>query len=173
VIGSQRQPAFQPYKPPYGVAGKAVQTSNETKEESVAQMSRRAAIALALAASLGTAYAAKHHAPPAPPADPLDGIDTDNDGTVSLDEANLAASARFDSLDTSLDGKIDHDEMKGHISPADFREADTSKDKYLNKDEYMALVVKRFKAADADKDGTIDVQEFNTRAGRALLVLLK
>ncbi len=139
----------------------------------MALLPRRAALALALAATLGTAYAAKHRTPPPPPVDPMDGIDTDNDGTISLDEANVAASAKFDSLDTTLDGKLDTEEMKGHMSQADFRAADSSKDTFLNKDEYMALVAKRFKAADTKNDGNIDADELKTRSGRALLVLLK
>jgi len=103
----------------------------------------------------------------------MEGIDTDNDSSISLDEANLAASAKFDSLDTSLDGKIDRNEMKGHVSLADFREADTSKDKFLNKGEYMALVAKRFKTADKNNDGKVDTDELKTPSGRALLNLLK
>jgi hypothetical protein len=141
-------------------------------------LSRRAAIALvpafALVATLHTANAAKHPAAPAaPPSDPMEGIDTDNDGSISLDEANLAASAKFDSLDTSLDGKIDRNEMKGHISLATFREADVSRDKFLNKTEYMALVTKRFKAADAKNDDKVDAEDLKTPAGRALLELIK
>jgi len=37
----------------------------------------------------------------------------------------------------------------------------------------MALVERRFKAADPDKDGTIDAKELRSRAGFALLHLLK
>jgi hypothetical protein len=139
---------------------------------------RRAAIALApafvFAATLQAAYAAKHPAAPAaPPADPMEGIDTDNDGSISQDEANLAASAKFDSLDTTLDGKIDRTEIKGHISLVTFREADTSNDKFLNKTEYMALVAKRYKAADTKNDGKVDAEDLKTPAGRALLEVIK
>jgi Ca2+-binding EF-hand superfamily protein len=141
---------------------------------SMLKLSRRAAIAFAVALTLHTAYAAKHSpVPAAPPANPMDGIDTDNDGSISLDEANLAASAKFDSLDTTLDGKIDRNEIKGHITLATFREADKSKDKFLNKDEYMALVAKRYKAADTDNDGKVDAEELKTPAGRALLEVIK
>jgi hypothetical protein len=141
---------------------------------SMTTLQRRAAIAMAVAASLNFAHAAaKHPAPPAPPVDPMDGIDTDNDGSISLDEANLAASAKFDSLDSSLDGKIDREESKGHLSVATFREADTSKNKFLSKDEYMALVAKRFKAADTKNDGKVDADEMKTPAGRALLEVIK
>ncbi len=42
-----------------------------------------------------------------------------------------------------------------------------------NKNEYAALVEKRFKAADKDNDGTLDKKELNSSAGRALLRLLQ
>jgi len=141
------------------------------------RLPRRAAIALApaflLAASLGSALAAKHPASPPPHTDPMDGIDTDNDGTISLDEANVAAAAKFDSLDTTLDGKLDRAEMKGVLTPAAFREADANGDKLLSKEDFMAYVAKRYKAADTDHDDKIDAAELKTPAGKALLVLLK
>jgi hypothetical protein len=43
----------------------------------------------------------------------------------------------------------------------------------LTKDEYLAAVEQRFKAADADNDGTVSAAEFHTRAGRALLRLME
>jgi hypothetical protein len=143
----------------------------------MSHLPRRALIVLAIAFAApidtGFARAAKKSAPPQPPADPMEGIDTDNDGSISLDEANVAAAAAFDSLDTTLDGKLDRNEMKGHMTPAVFREADTNKDKFIEKDEYMALVAKRYKAADTDNDDKIDAAELKTPAGRALLMLLK
>jgi tetratricopeptide (TPR) repeat protein len=149
----------------------------DRRRKQMSHLPRRALIVLAIAYAApiapSFARAAKKSAPPQPPADPMDGIDTDNDGSISLDEANVAAAAAFDSLDTTLDGKLDRTEMKSHMTPAVFREADTDKDKFLNKDEYMALVAKRFKAADADNDGTVDAAELKTAAGHALLILLK
>src|SRR5262252_4881854 len=82
--------------------------------------------------------------------DSLYGLDTDNDRTIDLAEAKKAASAVFDGLDR------DHDD-----------------DKTLTKDEYLALVERRFKAADPDRDGTRDAKELRTKAGRALLRLLR
>jgi Ca2+-binding EF-hand superfamily protein len=143
----------------------------------MSELPRRTVIVLALAFAAPIAprlaRAAKKNPAPQPPTDPLEGIDTDNDGSITLDEANVAAAATFDSLDTTLDGKLDRNEMKTHMTPAVFREADTDKDKFLSKDEYMALVAKRFKAADTDNDGTVDAAELKTPAGRALLILLK
>jgi hypothetical protein len=51
--------------------------------------------------------------------------------------------------------------------------ADPDHDKTLTKDEYLALVERRFNAANPDRDGTLDAKELKTKAGRALLKLLR
>ena len=51
--------------------------------------------------------------------------------------------------------------------------ADPDNDGTLTKDEYLALVAQRFKAADSDGDGTLDEKELRAPAGRALLKLLR
>jgi hypothetical protein len=40
-------------------------------------------------------------------------------------------------------------------------------------DEYLAVVEQRFNAANPDADGTLDAKELKSKAGRALLRLLK
>jgi hypothetical protein len=40
-------------------------------------------------------------------------------------------------------------------------------------DEYLAVVEQRFNAANPDKDGTLDDKELRSRAGQALLRLMK
>ena len=42
----------------------------------------------------------------------------------------------------------------------------------LSKNEYLALVEKRFKEADSDRDGTRTAAELRSKAGLALLKLL-
>jgi hypothetical protein len=42
----------------------------------------------------------------------------------------------------------------------------------LTKDEFLAVVEKRFKAADPDNDGTVSAAELKTAAGRSLSQLL-
>ena len=81
-------------------------------------------------------------------ADPIRAFDTDNDGTLDLAEVKKAASAQFSKLDRDHDGT-------------------------LTQDEYLAVVEQRFNAADPDKDGTLDRKELNSRAGQALLHLLR
>ena len=100
-------------------------------------------------------------------------LDTDNDGTVDLNEARKAASALFEKLDRDHDGTLDRRELGGRLSAAEFAAADPDNDGTLSKDEYMTVVESRFRAADPDNDGTLDEKELGSRAGRSLLRLLQ
>lgn len=100
-------------------------------------------------------------------------FDTDNDGTVDLAEAKKAASALFDKLDRDHDGTLDRRELAQRMTPKEFAAADGDHDGTLTKDEYLTVVEQRFGAADPDHDGTLDAKELNSKAGQALLRLLK
>lgn len=100
-------------------------------------------------------------------------LDTDADGTVDLAEAKRAASALFDKLERDHDGTLDKRELAHRLSPKELAAADPDHDGTLTKDEYLAVVEQRFSAADPDHDGTLDAKELNTKAGQALLQLLK
>jgi Ca2+-binding EF-hand superfamily protein len=100
-------------------------------------------------------------------------LDTDSDGTVDLTEAKKAASATFDRLERDHDGTLDKRELARRLTPKELAAADPDKDGTLSKDEYLAVVEQRFNAADPDHDGTLDAGELNTKAGQALLRLLK
>jgi Ca2+-binding EF-hand superfamily protein len=100
-------------------------------------------------------------------------FDTDNDGTLDLAEAKKAASALFARLDRDHDGTVDKRELAGRLSAREFAAADPDHDGTLTLQEYLAVVEQRFNAANPDKDGTLDARELNTRAGRALLRLLR
>ncbi len=133
-------------------------------------ITRRATILGALVAGLFGARAANAKARHR---DPLATLDTDNDGSVDLDEARKAAGAMFDKLDKDHDGTLDKQELRGRVSAKEFAAADSDKDGTLSKDEYLALVEQRFEAADPDNDGALTVMGLNTRAGRALVRLLQ
>lgn len=105
--------------------------------------------------------------------DPVRMFDTDNDGTLDLDEVKDVASAMFDRLDPDHDGTLDVREVRGRLTARELAIADPDRDGTLDKDEYLAIVEQRFKAADPDHDGTLDRKEFRTKAGQALLRLLK
>jgi hypothetical protein len=103
----------------------------------------------------------------------LKGLDLDHDGTVDPEEANKAADAMFELIDHDRDGTLTRHELSGRLSVRELRAADIDHDGTLSRDEYLALVGKWFKAADVDADGTLTALELRSKAGRALLRLLK
>lgn len=102
-------------------------------------------------------------------AGPVAALDTDNDGTVDLNEINKSATELFTRLEKDADGTVDFKEMMGRVSKKDFQTADPDNDGTLSKDEFLALVTGLFKDADPDDDGTLDAKEFASKKGKALL----
>jgi EF hand len=100
-------------------------------------------------------------------------FDTDNDGTLDLAEVKKAASALFAKLDPDHDGTLDARELRGRLTAKELAAADPDHDGTLTLDEYLAVVEQRFNAANPDKDGTLDAKELKSRAGQALLRLLR
>jgi Ca2+-binding EF-hand superfamily protein len=141
-------------------------------ERRIAQMNWMFSLVV-FAAALGSAWITRPAPVAAAPAHAWDAIDTDHDGSVDLAEAKTAASTAFDKLDGDHDGTLDRKELKGRLSAKEFAAADGDHDGTLDKNEYLAVVEKRFNDANRDNDGTLDAKEFNTRAGRAVLQLLK
>lgn len=133
-------------------------------------MISRRAMVLTLAAALAgaslPAFAASR-------VNPIKMFDTDNDGTLDLAEVKKAASNLFAKLDRDHDGTLDKRELAGRLTAGELDAADPDHDGTLTAEEYLAVVEQRFKAADPDKDGTLDAKELNTRAGQALLRLLR
>lgn len=68
---------------------------------------------------------------------------------------------------------MDIKELHGRVTRADLADADPDKDTTLTKDEYLALVEKKFKAADSDGDGKLEAKELRRKNGKTLLKLLK
>lgn len=128
----------------------------------------RLALTSCLAAGLFVATAPRAFAD----SDLIKEYDKDNDGTLDLDEVKAAASAEFDTLNKDPDDTLDRRETKGLIGKKEFKAADPDKDGTLDKAEYLSIVEKLFKAADPDKDGTLDAKELDSRAGRALEKLI-
>jgi Ca2+-binding EF-hand superfamily protein len=100
-------------------------------------------------------------------------LDTDNDGTLDLDEVTKAAQAVFDRLQKDQDDTLDRKEAGSRLSAKEFAAADPDKDATLTKDEYVALVQKLFKQADVDGDGKLEAKELRSKAGRALFRLIR
>lgn len=103
----------------------------------------------------------------------MTGLDADQDGTIDLAEAQKAAGIVFDKIERDKDNTVDAKEAEGRLSKKELEAGDPDNDATLTKDEYLALVAKRFAAADPDGEGRIDCKELSTPAGEALLKLLK
>ena len=104
---------------------------------------------------------------------PVPMFDTDGDGTIDLAEAKKAASALFDRLERDHDGTLDKRELARRLTAKELAAADPDRDGTLTREEYLAVVEQRFNTADPDHDGTLEARELNSRAGQALLRLLK
>ncbi len=129
---------------------------------------------LALVVFVGLGLAPLASAVPAQAAQsPVKTFDTDNDGTLDLAEVNKAAGAVFDKLEKDNDATLDRKEVGSRIAKKAFLAADPDNDSTLTKDEYLALVQKLFKQADVDNEGTLDAKELRSKAGLALLRLIR
>jgi Ca2+-binding EF-hand superfamily protein len=102
--------------------------------------------------------------------------DKDSDGTLDKTEAKAMprVSKNFDKIDTDKDGTVSLDEIKAAMTHAKksmhekgeaaFKKADADNDGTLDKTEAKAMprVAKNFDAIDADKDGTVSMEEIHT-----------
>lgn len=102
----------------------------------------------------------------------LKALDPDNDGTISLAEAQAGGSKTFAKLNTDKDGTLDAKELAGRLDEAGMKAANPDNDGTLDSNEYEAVVAEKFKADDPDNDGTVDKKELDSPAGQALLKLI-
>jgi Ca2+-binding EF-hand superfamily protein len=101
--------------------------------------------------------------------------DKDNDGTLDKEEAKSMprVSKNFDAIDSDKDGTVSLDEIHAAMKnmkkgmhakgKAAFEKADKDADGTLDKEEAQAMprVSKNFDAIDADHDGTVSLDEIH------------
>jgi len=101
--------------------------------------------------------------------------DADNDGTLTRNEAKSMprVAKHFDAIDTDKDGTVSLDEVRVSMKKAGkemhdrgverFKAADKDNDGTLTKDEAKAMprVAQNFDAIDTDKDGTVSEKEIH------------
>jgi Ca2+-binding EF-hand superfamily protein len=101
--------------------------------------------------------------------------DKDNDGTLDKEEAKSMprVAKNFGAIDADKDGTVSLDEIKAAMKnmkkgmhekgKAAFEKADKDADGTLDKEEAKAMprVSKNFDAIDADKDGTVSLDEIH------------
>jgi Ca2+-binding EF-hand superfamily protein len=106
-------------------------------------------------------------------------VDTDKNGTINLNEAKSAAAAVIVKIDVDHNGILDQKELGERYTtlqtmlpspnPFMFWKSKAT----VTKEDYLSLVETRFKAADPDKDGTLDAKELATESGQELLKLVQ
>ena len=104
--------------------------------------------------------------------DLLEDHDKDHSGSLDLAEVKKAAGAVFDKLDKDHGGTLDRKEIGDRLSDADFKAADPDKSGTLNRDEFVSVAEKLFKAADSGHDGALSKDDLKSPAGKALEKLL-
>jgi Ca2+-binding EF-hand superfamily protein len=102
----------------------------------------------------------------------LKALDTDNDGTVDLAEAQTGAS-KVRASPNPGGGTLGDRIAAAGLDAAVLEDADADKDGTADAKEYATVIERQFKAADADNDGALDEKELSSSAGTALLKLIR
>ena len=100
-------------------------------------------------------------------------IGGDADGAIDIEQAKRAAEIRFQHLDRHHAGKLSRTQLgRRRVTLQEFSWADRDHEGTLDKDEYLTLVERQFRAADLDRDGKVSRAEFYATTGLPLRRLL-
>ena len=101
-------------------------------------------------------------------------FDLDHDGSLDLAETKSAAAYEFNKLDVDHDGTLSRREVAGRVSGAEFKQANSDRDRTLDKAEDLKLVEQRFDAAAGGPDKTIQTADLSSSsAGKQMLELMQ
>jgi Ca2+-binding EF-hand superfamily protein len=110
---------------------------------------------------------------PPPPEQVIERLDTDQNGTISQDEATGPMAKRFEKIDANEDGEVDAGELKAarerrkdKEKGEKLKQADTDGNGAISYDEAsqagLEKLVEHFDKVDGDGDGQITKQEMRT-----------
>jgi Ca2+-binding EF-hand superfamily protein len=102
----------------------------------------------------------------------LKALDTNNSGSISLEEAQAGGAQVFVMLDPDKGGTLDATALAGRLDSTALKAADPDNDGSLDPHEYVALIEAKFKAADPDNNGSIDANELPSSNGLELLKII-
>ena len=113
------------------------------------------------------------HAAVAADTDPMDRLDTNQNRLLEESEAQAAGRQLFGSIDENRDGRLEPAEIRGRLGGPVLKAADLDADGALNSQEYAALLTARYKSANANSDGLVDLSELGSLTGQLLLVMVR
>lgn len=103
----------------------------------------------------------------------LDAVDPDGDGSWSIFEAKNRALMVFAKLNKDGDRTLELDELAGRLTKEQFDKVDVIKRKGIDRIEWLRMTKKLFRAANPDRDITLECDEIVSPAGRALAHVLR
>lgn len=103
----------------------------------------------------------------------LNAVDPDGDGSWSIFEAKRRALAVFAKLNKDGDRTLEHDELADRLTKEQFDKIDVIKRKGIDRLEWLRMTKKLFRAANPDRDITLECDEIVSPAGRALAHVLR
>lgn len=109
---------------------------------------------------------------PAAAKDKMSNLDTDKDGSVTMDEAHASAGKKFDKLDAKHTGKVSKKRIPAIAKAMDEMKV-TDQNAEIDKTQYMAGVDAAFKEADHDNEGKLTPDELKTPAGKKFLNMVE
>jgi hypothetical protein len=136
----------------------------------------KSTIALGLAGLMTAAFAVAAAAPAAEAGyrecSVIGKYDRNGDGKLNVFEVRRAGKAAFKALNSDGDLTLEYNEVRDRISPATFDQYNVIKRKGLDRVEWTRLVKARFRAANPDRDRSLECAELVTPAGHRLLATI-
>lgn len=138
-------------------------------------MTRRTKLAACLAVGAAFYMQALPAVAAPPDADTiLQRVDKDDDGSISLAEAQKASEKHFARLDVDHDGRISNKEAQAdHVGDEAFAAADVDHDGTVDRAEFAKVMEKVFQAADTNHDGKVTVEELKADTGQTLMGMIQ
>lgn len=99
-------------------------------------------------------------------------LNRDGDQTFEIPEVIALATKTFHDINPDGDTTLETDETEGRLTTKDWKRVNKDGDETLEMDEWLSIARTRFAAADANKDGKLTAAELDSKAGRAVVLVI-